>query len=808
MKEENISNYLIGENADFVLGYSMDLPEKYSLGENDFENLNNAFSKIIKDLPENSVFLKSDIFKKDKFDTSQFEERNFLEKERKEYFRKFDYVNHKTFIFFILPNKTIFNKNLKNPFRIQSNNVFRTLDDKIESFISDVTNVVNYINSLRLNDGSQLKVYPLSKENIDGYFSYLMGGFQKNCDVDIKKNWENLQIGTRYASILRFPNEKELPKEFDTCVIDSDFSKSDVKFFKGYGDNFSYALKFDHVYNQIAFIDVDKKHINEAKKNYNRMLSSSSIDTENKRLSEISKEMIDELITHSDKEKLIRSHINVIVLADDENSLENNIEQVITTFNNLDIKPKRLFGDNLLAVYEYCYPLNVSYFIENHLFVCSNRLFSTFLILTGAYQDDKEGVYFNSRLDNIPVKVDVWDDSKRYIKARNAMMLAPTGEGKSVLANHIITDAFINGERQVIIDLGGSYEKIAALFKDDTAYVTYKDGESLGINPFLITKLDLDDNGQILTSKIEDLTDFVGVHYKRMEELTDLEKGAIRKILESYYIIFSDKGFNHNFHHFIKYVDENIAGIYESLEIEEDFLPSKNFVFLLKEFGDNGIYGNLYRSFDNEVIKQFEDKKIIIFELDQIKNNPLLLIVMLQLIGVTINNVIWKDKSTRGRIWFDEVAEVIQWDGMLRRLQWYYQAIRKQEGAITIILQSIAQFPLSELSNSIIDNTKILYVLTSDNYRPIQERFNLPEHSFYQMNSLQSDFSNDRKYSEIFIRRGKKTGVYRLELPEKTFWAYQTEGAKNKELMNIYYSDTDSGMLNAINKYLDVRLNK
>ena len=71
------------------------------------------------------------------------------------------------------------------------------------------------------------------------------------------------------------------------------------------------------------------------------------------------------------------------------------------------------------------------------------------------------------------------------------------------------------------------------------------------------------------------------------------------------------------------------------------------------------------------------------------------------------------------------------------------------------------------------------------------------------MNSLQSDFNSERKFSEIFIRRGKKTGVYRLELPLKTFWAYQTEGKKNAKLMSLYYENPEDGMLGAINKFLE-----
>ena len=48
--------------------------------------------------------------------------------------------------------------------------------------------------------------------------------------------------------------------------------------------------------------------------------------------------------------------------------------------------------------------------------------------------------------------------------------------------------------------------------------------------------------------------------------------------------------------------------------------------------------------------------------------------------------------------------------------------------------------------------------------------------------------------------RGNQHQVYRLEVPEKVFWAYQTEGAKNEELMKIYHET--GNMESAIDQYI------
>ena len=70
------------------------------------------------------------------------------------------------------------------------------------------------------------------------------------------------------------------------------------------------------------------------------------------------------------------------------------------------------------------------------------------------YKSDATGIIFNDREHNIPVLKDVWDERKKRIKARNFAIFAPTGEGKSFLANNILRQYFESGVRLVIIDLG------------------------------------------------------------------------------------------------------------------------------------------------------------------------------------------------------------------------------------------------------------------------------------------------------------------------------------------------------------------
>lgn len=99
--------------------------------------------------------------------------------------------------------------------------------------------------------------------------------------------------------------------------------------------------------------------------------------------------------------------------------------------------------------------------------------------------------------------------------------------------------------------------------------------------------------------------------------------------------------------------------------------------------------------------------------------------------------------------------------------------------------------PKNEISEAIIENTQILYVLGAKNYRNIQKRFNLSEHAYYQMASIKPDFDCKRPYSQVFILRGNNHQVYNFESSKEVWWAYQTEGKENDKLLNIYKEKGD-----------------
>jgi type IV secretory pathway VirB4 component len=174
---------------------------------------------------------------------------------------------------------------------------------------------------------------------------------------------------------------------------------------------------------------------------------------------------------------------------------------------------------------------------------------------------------------------------------------------------------------------------------------------------------------------------------------------------------------------------------------------------------------------------------------------------MLKLIKTAIQRTIWKNRSEKGIILFDEFAKQLKFDNVLESVEFYYQAIRKQNGAIGIILQSINQLPQNHTSASILENTQVIYILHNEKgYGDLKERLHLTDHDVNQLYSMRNNLTGTRKYTELFLKIGKQSNVYRLEVPREVFAAYLTDGAESEVLQKLY--EQHGCMEHAIQEFL------
>ncbi|WP_423819656.1 TraG family conjugative transposon ATPase [Salinimicrobium sp. TIG7-5_MAKvit] len=766
-------NLVLANNGNLVLCFKTELPEIYSLSEKDFDDLHGIWFQALRTLKNGFVVHKQDVYRKRKYSGEKLQEESFLGKATRYYFEGREYLEHESYMFFCWPkNKTLNHKRFINPFKKITPKALMELEDGLQEFTRAVNDTVSF-----LNNSKKLQLIPLGEEEILQLSTSFFNGYNEGFDTDILLDKSQLQIGRNFFEVLAVNNELCFGEAVQSSKTNERYTADDFVFHQGFVDRLGLDLDEDHILNQVFYMDDKSRWRRLLERRIEELKKSSNFGSQNKLVLDRIRHILDR-INEDDSSRVIRGHFNVIFWNEEYKNLLRIASEIKTRFKELDITPYYPLGEerkNFFLNSFFCFSSNFS---NEDLFVTDLKHALCLLVNNTNYKSDKQGIIFNDRQHNIPVIKDVWDEDKKRIKARNFAIFAPTGEGKSFLANNILRQFFEDGVRLVIIDLGGSYNKFAMLYPQDHLILRYEQGKNLGINPFFI-------NGtrDLGPQHLEDLTIFLLELFATGELLDKAREVAMKKILKHYYHSVAR---GHSMESFYDFIEAKQKTLLKDLQIHRDYFDLENFLHIMSEYVKGGLYSFLFEISEDQSFR-LEEKRLIVFELDEIKDNKEILSVMLKLIKSAIQRTIWQNRNEKGIILFDEFAKQLKFGNVLESVEFYYQAIRKQNGAIGIILQSINQLPENATSASILENTQVIYSLHNEKgYDQLQKRLNLSSHDLNQLKSIKNNLSGEQKYTEMFIKIGRQSNIFRLEVPPEVYAAYLTDGQENSRLMQLY----------------------
>ncbi|OBX24697.1 conjugation system TraG family ATPase [Gelidibacter algens] len=771
-------NLVFANNGNIVLCYEGDLPEIYSLSEKDFEDMHGAWFQALKSLPVGTVVHKQDVYLKKSYSSEKLPNSTFLEKATHEHFKGREHIEHNCYLFFILTkNKALNNEKYVNPFRKIEKGIVQELDDTIKRFANTVSDSVSFINNSR-----KMTFLPLRPEEIIRLTSAYFNGFNEGFDTDILLDKKSVTIGENHFDALAINSELCFGESVQSSKTNERFTSDDFVFHQGFIDGLGLTLNENRIVNQILYLDDKQKWRKLLDKKIEELNKSSNFGSQNKLVLGKIQHILDQ-INADDSSRIIRGHLNIVYWSKDPKELDRITSKIKTEFKELDIIPYYPQGEERKNYILNSYCCFSSNFSNNDLYVTDLKHALCLFINNTNYKSDATGIIFNDREYNIPILKDVWDEDKERIKARNFAIFAPTGEGKSFLANNILRQYFESGVRLVIIDLGGSYTKFAKLYPEQYTVLRYESGKNLGINPFYISNI-----SDLAPERLEDLSIFLFELFASDLKVTKAQSVSVKKILRHYY---DSTSVNYSLEGFYNFIERNQEDLLDTLKIHPDYFNVTSFLHVMSEYVGDGLYSFLFEVSEDQTYK-IEDKRLIVFELDEVKDNKEILSVMLKLIKSAIQRTIWKNRAEKGIILFDEFAKQLKFENVLESVEFYYQAIRKQNGAIGIILQSINQLPNNSTSASILENTQVIYSLNNEKgYDELVKRLNLSTHDLNQLKSIKNNLSGPRKYTEMFIKIGKESNIFRLEVPKEVYAAYLTDGQENAEIMKLYEKHHD-----------------
>lgn len=214
----------------------------------------------------------------------------------------------------------------------------------------------------------------------------------------------------------------------------------------------------------------------------------------------------------------------------------------------------------------------------------------------------------------------------------------------------------------------------------------------------------------------------------------------------------------------------------------------QNFAAILKQFTKGG---ELEKTLNSDLDINLFDEKFIVFEIDKIKDDPVLFpIVVLIIMDVFLQKM--RIKKGRKALIIEEAWKAIASPTMAEYIKYLYKTVRKFHGIAGVVTQELNDVIDSPIvKEAIINNSDIKILLDQtkfkDRYDDISRILGLTDiqkQQIFTINSLNNK-ENRNYFKEVWICRGLVSDVYGVEEPPECYWAYTTERAE-KEALKVY----------------------
>lgn len=214
----------------------------------------------------------------------------------------------------------------------------------------------------------------------------------------------------------------------------------------------------------------------------------------------------------------------------------------------------------------------------------------------------------------------------------------------------------------------------------------------------------------------------------------------------------------------------------------------RDFAAILKQFYRGG---ELETTLNSDLDVNLFDERFIVFEIDKIKDDPVLFpIVVLIIMDVFLQKM--RIKKGRKALIIEEAWKAIASPTMAEYIKYLYKTVRKFHGIAGVVTQELNDVIDSPIvKEAIINNSDVKVLLDQtkfkDRYDEIAAILGLTQiqrQQIFTVNAL-NNREGRNYFKEVWICRGQNSDVYGVEEPPECYWAYTTERVE-KEALKIY----------------------
>ena len=788
---------IVSKDADLTVAFEVELPELYTVTSAEYEAIHSSWIKAVKVLPSYSILCKQDWFTKETYRPDfRTDEQSFLSKSYERHFNERPYLNHKCYLYLTKTTKE----------RSRQRSDFNTLcrGFLLPKELTDKDTATKFLEAVEqferiVNDSGYVRLRRLETEEITGtkerpglvekYFSLSL---EEETAVleDICLEPGVMRIGDKRLCLHTLSDAEDLPGKVGTDMryerMSTDRSDCRLSFAAPVG----LLLPCNHIYSQFIFIDDAQEILQDMEKTSRNMLSLSRYSRSNAINQEWTEMYLDE--AHTKGVLPVRCHCNVMAWAEDDEELRRVKNDTGSQLAMMECAPRHNTVDTPV-LYWAGIPGNSGDFpAEESFYTFLEQAVCLFTAETNYRSSPSPfGIRMADRQSGIPIHLDISDlPMKRgIITNRNKFILGPSGSGKSFFTNHLVRQYYEQGTHVLLVDTGNSYQGLCRMIHDrtngdDGIYITYEEDNPIAFNPFYT------DSGQFDVEKRESIKTLILTLWKREDEAPKRSEevalsGAVNAYLRK---ITEDTTLKPDFNGFYEFVRDDYRRMIEEKKVREKDFDIDGFLNVLEPFYQGGDYDFLLNS-DKEL--DLTNKRFIVFELDNISGNKVLLPVVTLIIMETFIAKMRKLKGIRKMILIEECWKALMSANMSEYIRYLFKTVRKYFGEAVVVTQEVDDIISSPVvKEAIINNSDCKILLDQRKYmnkfEHIQKLLGLTEKEKGQILSINQANHPGRFYREVWIGLGgTHSAVYATEVSEEECLVFTTEESEKLEVQKF-----------------------
>ena len=600
------------------------------------------------------------------------------------------------------------------------------------------------------------------------------------------------------------------------------------------------------VYNQIIFLPSQKRELALLDKKKNRH---ASIPNPSNQMAVEDTKQVQDVIARESK-LLVYTHFNMVVGVPADTDLQKCTNHLENAFGRMGIHiSKRAYNQLELFVSSFpgnCYSLNEEY--DRFLTLSDAAVCLMYKERVQHSEETPIKIYYTDR-QGVPVAIDITgkEGKNKLTDNSNFFCLGPSGSGKSFHMNSVVRQLHEQGTDVVMVDTGNSYEGLCEYFGGK--YISYTEERPITMNPFRINReeMNVEKTGflknlvlliwkgtQGTVTKTEDrliehvITEYYDAYFNGFEGFTPQQREDLRKSL-----VIDDRNSSEKRHESereravrIEGIIDEIEGRRKELKVEELSFNSfyeysvqripdiceenritgidlSTYRYMMKDFY---LGGNHEKTLNENMDSSLFDETFVVFEIDSIKDDPLLFpLVTLIIMDVFLQKM--RIKKNRKVLVIEEAWKAIASPLMAEYIKFMYKTARKFWASVGVVTQEIQDIIGSEIvKEAIINNSDVVMLLDQSKFK---ERFDTIKtilgltdvdcKKIFTINRLENKEGRSF-FREVFIRRGTTSGVYGVEEPRECYMTYTTERAE-KEALKLYKRELQCSHQEAIEAY-------